>query len=1040
MAATVLIMCGFVAGGLVMTMPSPAGADALGPMVRMSANLSAPPAGSTDSGSVSSSQGMSGEVALTPPDPASLTSFVTAVSTPSSPSYRHYLSAGQFGSQFGASSTTVAAVSSWLESGGLHVTGVSSDNLFVRFSGTAGQVESTMGTQLRHFSAPGGRTGFATASPLALPQALGDSVTGVLGLDTVTKVRSNLVISKDAAKPAVASHATSIADVCGVPAWGAQISMSQLADAYGLENLYSGGRTGAGVTIGIYELEPYSPTDIEAGLSCGGSNASVTNVPVDGGAGAGNGSGEAALDIEMAGDEAPDSNILVYTGQNGSDAQDLDPYIAMADADKAQVVSSSWGICEPDADASLVEAENVVFEQMAAQGQTVLVASGDSGSSGCYEQDGTTRLAVDDPASQPYVTAVGGTTLLTSEVSPGSPPDEVAWNNCWNQPGLACAEYGDGGAGTGGVSENWAMPAWQQTELTAADRSAPSPCGSASGLCREVPDVSASANPEQSNDEVFYGGGWLGVGGTSAAAPLWAAAVALVDQGCANPVGFIDPLLYQSGSVLTNNVQGMNNDFTGLPDDVYVAGQGFNMATGLGSPTGADLLTMQPVDGCPSVTSVSPVSGQAGSSVTIGGPGHEGASSVHFGSVAATDVAYDAANGTVTATAPAGVSGTVDVTITNPNGTSAVVTADRFSFGAPRPAPTVSSVTPAYGWLAGGTHVTITGSGFDGSTSVLFGGVPASSFTVQSSTSIAAVAPAAPDGPNVVHVSVVTPEGTSASQAVSLFAWDDQSAGEEYFHGFWVAAADGGVFAYGDAQFFGSAGGLHLNKPVVGMAVTPDQGGYWLVASDGGIFAYGDAGFYGSTGSLHLNEPIVGMAATPDGKGYWLVASDGGIFAYGDAGFYGSTGSLHLNKPIVGMAATSTGNGYWLVASDGGVFAFGAAPFYGSMGGHPLNQPIAGIVASTYPTPDSGYWMYAGDGGVFAFGGAWFGGPFVLSALGSVVAASPIPGGSGLLGLYSSGAGVIDGPAIATTCHWGTAPSNAPVVGIAAEGSPWADG
>ena len=164
---------------------------------------------------------------------------------------------------------------------------------------------------------------------------------------------------------------------------------------------------------------------------------------------------------------------------------------------------------------------------------------------------------------------------------------------------------------------------------------------------------------------------------------------------------------------------------------------------------------------------------------------------------------------------------------------------------------------------------------------------------------------------------------------------------------------------------------------MVGTAQTADGGGYWLVASDGGIFAYGDAQFYGSTGSLHLNKPIVGMASTPDGKGYWLVASDGGIFAFGDAQFYGSTGShppeqadrghgalrltetatgwwpptagssptatpsstarpgsIHLNKPIVGMAPTPDGDGYWLVASDGGIFAFGDAQFYGSTGSH----------------------------------------------------------------------------------------------------------
>ena len=115
------------------------------------------------------------------------------------------------------------------------------------------------------------------------------------------------------------------------------------------------------------------------------------------------------------------------------------------------------------------------------------------------------------------------------------------------------------------------------------------------------------------------------------------------------------------------------------------------------------------------------------------------------------------------------------------------------------------------------------------------------------------------------------------------------------------------------------------------MAATPDGKGYWLVASDGGIFAFGDADFYGSTGGIALNRPVVGMAATPDGQGYWLVASDGGIFAFGDARFYGSTGAIPLNRPVVGMAATPDGKGYWLVASDGGIFSFGDAGFYGSV-------------------------------------------------------------------------------------------------------------
>ena len=187
--------------------------------------------------------------------------------------------------------------------------------------------------------------------------------------------------------------------------------------------------------------------------------------------------------------------------------------------------------------------------------------------------------------------------------------------------------------------------------------------------------------------------------------------------------------------------------------------------------------------------------------------------------------------------------------------------------------------------------------------------------------------------------------------------------------GYWMVGSDGGVFASGDAGFYGSTGSLHLNKPVVGMAATPDGKGYWFVASDGGIFAYGDAQFYGSRGGQPLNKPIVGMASTPDGKGYWLVASDGGIFSYGDAGFYGSTGSLHLNKPVVGMTPTPDGNGYWFVASDGGIFAYGDAHFYGSTGSMSLNEPIVGMT----PTPDgNGYWFVASDGGIFSYGDAGF--------------------------------------------------------------------
>jgi hypothetical protein len=186
--------------------------------------------------------------------------------------------------------------------------------------------------------------------------------------------------------------------------------------------------------------------------------------------------------------------------------------------------------------------------------------------------------------------------------------------------------------------------------------------------------------------------------------------------------------------------------------------------------------------------------------------------------------------------------------------------------------------------------------------------------------------------------------------------------------GYWLASADGGVYAMGNAGFYGSLGALRLAGPVVTIASTPDGRGYWMAALDGGVFAFGDAGFYGSMGGHPLNKPVVGMAPTPDGHGYWLVASDGGVFAFGDATFLGSMGGTPLVAPVVGMAALRHGTGYWLVAADGGVFAYGA-PFYGSAGGAPLGDPVAGMASMP---DDGGYYLVGTGGSVFSYGDAPF--------------------------------------------------------------------
>ena len=130
--------------------------------------------------------------------------------------------------------------------------------------------------------------------------------------------------------------------------------------------------------------------------------------------------------------------------------------------------------------------------------------------------------------------------------------------------------------------------------------------------------------------------------------------------------------------------------------------------------------------------------------------------------------------------------------------------------------------------------------------------------------------------------------------------------------------------------------------PIVGMSSTASGRGYWLVASDGGIFSFGDAQFFGSTGSIRLNKPIVGMTPTPSGNGYWMVASDGGIFAFGDAQFVGSLGGTPLNSPVIGMKRNDAGSGYWIFTSAGGVYSFGSAPFLGHGAGRGLSYVQAG--------------------------------------------------------------------------------------------------
>ena len=251
--------------------------------------------------------------------------------------------------------------------------------------------------------------------------------------------------------------------------------------------------------------------------------------------------------------------------------------------------------------------------------------------------------------------------------------------------------------------------------------------------------------------------------------------------------------------------------------------------------------------------------------------------------------------------------------------------------------------------------------------------------------------------------------------------------------GYWLVGSDGGIFTFGSALFYGSTGGLRLQRPVVGIVPTADRGGYWLDASDGGVFAYGDTQFYGSIPGLglhpagsgqpnSLNAPIVGMVPSIDDGGYFMVASDGGVFAFGDAHFAGSCPGIGgCSGSAVAVMPDASGNGYWLVTSTGSIYTFGDAPYFGA--------PGHGTVTSAVATPDGkGYWILLSDGEVFGYGaGVDFGAPssssfnvldaataifstsdgsgyWVSSALGQVFNYGDAPNDGGMTGTHLNGA------------------------------------
>ncbi len=553
-----------------------AGATGASPALswRLDAVMRAPSltARATNLGLVGSTTTISGAVGFAPRDDRALERFISAVTTRGSTTFHQYLRPGQFAARFGPSTSTIAAVTTVLVHAGLTVSGVSPNGLLLGFHGSAAQVERAFHTSLSSFRLPDGGVGRATTSPVELPANIAPDVNVVTGLDTLVAPHA-LGLAHQAVTGHAAARASKVREVPGAPspcaaasndaAANGGLTDAQIANAYGAFGLYKQGDTGAGESVAIFELEPFARSDISTFDTCYFGKQAASEmagrlhvVPVDGGEPAGFGEGEALLDIEDVSAMAPGATIDVYEAPN-SNYGSIDDYNQIVAADADQVVSTSWGLCETalqQGDPGSLQEENAIFQEAAAQGQTVVAAAGDDGSDDCNSFYALSPvkplLSVDDPGSQPYVISAGGTTIDDAT----QPPVEQVWSD-----GIK------GGAGGGGISNTWVMPSWQSgshvpgvatpsTLSTAAQIEGDNFCagnadgstdgGAAGEPCREVPDVSAQADEFTGAVTVYTASSspeWTTFGGTSSSAPIWAAMLTLVNgsRACAsNVVGF----------------------------------------------------------------------------------------------------------------------------------------------------------------------------------------------------------------------------------------------------------------------------------------------------------------------------------------------------------------------------------------------------------------------------------------------------------------------------------------------------------------------
>jgi hypothetical protein len=493
--------------------------------------------------------------------------------------------------------------------------------------------------------------------------------------------------------------------------------------------------------------------------------------------------------------------------------------------------------------------------------------------------------------------------------------------------------------------------------------------------------------------------------------------------------------------------------------------------------TSAGTSAIRPADhfvyeGAPVVTAVSPAAGpvSGGNAVTITGTDFSGATAVDFGTTAAA--AFTVNSGTsITTVSPAQSARTVHVTVTGPAGRSTSSTADEFTYKVG--SPTVLSVSPAFAGTAGGVTVTIRGTGFTGASRIDFGKTPSAVFTVNSSSSITAAAPA--EGAGAVDVTVTTADGTSTVSAADHFTYEppptvtsiNPSSGSTA--GGTSTTIEGAHFSGATVVQFGSSVSTHFTvRSATSITASSPAGAAGVVdvrvIAPGGVSAAVTRdrfSYVTPTPTPTVSSPTPGSSVsslpTVSGTGVpgavVTVTDSGGANVCTTVVSASSTwsctasaplpsgatsisvtqadGSLPQSSAVTISVVVVTGSdqiGYRMVASDGGVFDFGSAAFYGSSGNLALNQPIVGMAS----TPDGkGYWLVASDGGIFSFGDATFYGSTGNLALDRpIVGMSSTPDGKGYWLVASDGGIFSFGDAPFDGSMGGTA-LNEPIVGFA---------